>query len=613
MVIMSKRFNIKYILTAVALVCAMAAGFAQKFELTGVQNVVQGRKFAVTFRLSNAQGNPPQAPELKGCRYYSGPEISTIEYSSNYNGRVEHTVMYDFTYVYIADEEGTVTVPALTVNAGGKRLTSRSATFRVLPAEAGAPGRPVGGGRQNQQQPAQTSGSRSGRRTSSDDLLVRVSFSKSNVYEQEAVIASIKVYTKLEIKSFRVVQQPEFEGFLSEELPVSQRVDLEHYNGQNYYAAELKKCLLYPQKSGKLTLNTGKYDVTVVHEEPVTQGFWVTMRPIEENVTTTSNAASLQVTPLPEPRPEGFSGAVGKFSVSTELNPEIMKTNEASTFSYIITGTGNIKYLSEPAIPFPSSFDTYTPKTDINAKFTGSNTSGTYRIDYPIVPQEVGKFEIPATKFIYFDPATKQYVTLDTRAYNVNVARGAAVAQTAGAQKSVSAEMDDIRHIHTLPAVTAAPAQPIFGHLWYWMCYAAALLILIVIVIVYRRKLKLDADVTGRRLARANRVAAKRFKAAATFMKAHKNEQFYEELARALKGYIGDKLGIAPSQLISDTIVEKLAAYGAAPETADNVVDVLNECEMARFTPSNSDAAMSDVYDRAVAAIKAIEDVKTQK
>ncbi|MDO4320398.1 MAG: BatD family protein [Bacteroidales bacterium] len=609
---MTKRFNIRYILTAVALVCAMAVGFAQKFELTGVQNVVQGRKFAVTFRLSNAQGNPPQAPELKGCRYYSGPEISTIEYSSNYNGRVEHTVMYDFTYVYIADEEGTVTVPALTVNAGGKRLTSRSATFRVLPAEAGAPGRPVGGS--GQQQPAQsTNGRQKGRRTSSDDLLVRVSFSKSNVYEQEAVIASIKVYTKLEIKSFRVVQQPEFEGFLSEELPVSQRVDLEHYNGQNYYAAELKKCLLYPQKSGKLTLNTGKYDVTVVHEEPVTQGFWVTMRPVEENITTTSNAASLQVTPLPEPRPAGFSGAVGKFSVSTELNPEIMKTNEASTYSYIITGTGNIKYLKEPEISFPGSFDAYTPKTDINARFTGSNTSGTYRIDYPIVPQEVGKFEIPATRFIYFDPTTRQYVTLDTRAYNVNVARGAAVAATAGAQKSVSADMDDIRHIHALPSVTEAAPAPVFGRMWYWLCYAAVLLILVIVVIVYRRKLKLDADVTGRRLARANRVASKRFKTAASFMKAHKDEQFYEELARALKGYIGDKLGIAPSQLISDTIVGKLTAYGAAPETADNVVEVLNECEMARFTPSSSDAAMSEVYDRAVAAIKAIEDVKTQK
>lgn len=611
---MIKRFNIKYILTAVVLICAMVSVNAQKFELTGVQNVVQGRKFAVTFRLSDAQANPPQAPELKGCRYYSGPEISTIEYQSNFNGRVERTVMYDFTYVYIADEEGTVTVPALSVNAGGKKLTSRSATFRVLPAEAGAPGRPVGGsGRQNPQQGNQASGGRqSGRRTSADDLLVRVSFSKSNVYEQEAVIATIKVYTKLEIKSFRVVQQPEFEGFLSEELPVSQRVDLEHYNGQNYYAAELKKCLLYPQKSGTLTLNTGKYDVTVVHEEPVTQGFWVTMRPIEENVTTTSNAASLRVVPLPEPRPAGFSGAVGKFSVSTELNPEIMKTNEASTYSYIITGTGNIKYLKEPEIAFPSSFDAYTPKTDINAKFTGSNTSGTYRIDYPLVPQEVGRFEIPATEFIYFDPATKQYVTLDTRAYNVNVARGAAVAAVAS-QKSVDADMQDIRHIRTMPDVAARVAEPVFGSWWYWLCYGVVLLALVAVVIVYRRKLRLDADVTGRRLARANRVASKRFKAAAAFMKAHRDEQFYEELARALKGYIGDKLAIAPSQLISDTIVDKLTAYGASAETADSVVEVLNECEMARFTPSSSDAAMTEVYDRAVAAVKAIEDVKIQK
>ena len=600
------RFNsLRSFFLLIAIAFAAATAVAQSFELLGVQNVVQGRRFAVTFRLSDAQANPPQAPQLDHCRLFSGPEISTMESHMITNGQVSHSIKYDFTYVYIADEPGTVTIPSLSVNAGGKKLSSRSASFKILPpdknAQPGAQGRPAPNSRQQQQS--------SRPRMSADDLLVRVSFSKNSVYEQEAVIATIKVYTKLEIKDFRVVQQPEFEGFLSEELPVNNRVQLENYNGQNYYAAELKKCLLYPQKSGTLRLNTGKYEVTVVHQEPVSQGFWVTMREIEEHATTTSNAATLHVTPLPEPRPEGFSGAVGVFSLSTELNPELMRTNEASTYSYIITGTGNIKYIPQPELTFPASFDTYTPKTDINAHLSGANTTGTYRIDYPIVPTEVGKFEIEAHPFIFFNPSTGQYVTLPGKSYSVNVARGNSTA-VAVEQKAVDAEMNDIRHIKPVTTDAASRPAPVFDTLAYWLCYAGVALLLLAVILVYRRHLKLEADVTGRRLARANRLATRRFKTAAKFMKARQADKFYDELARALKGYIGDKLGIAPSQLISDTIAERLEQRGASPEVAAEAIGVLNDCEMARFTPdSGADAAMSDIYSRASDALQAIEKV----
>lgn len=603
------RFNwYRYIFVAILALVSLASA-AQTFELLGVQNVVQGRRFAVTFRLSNAQANPPQAPKLDRCHLFSGPEISTMEYQMNNNGRVSRTVMYDFTYVYIADEPGDVRVPALSVNAGGKTLSSRPATFKILPPDKNAQTAPAPG--QPRQQPGRQQPS-SAPRMSADDLLVRVSFSKNNVYEQEAVIATIKVYTRLEIKDFRVVQQPEFEGFLSEELPVDNRVRLENYNGQNYYAAELKKCLLYPQKSGTLRLNTGKYDVTVVHQEPVSQGFWVTMRETDEHVTTTSNAATLRVTPLPEPRPEGFSGAVGVFSVNAELNPELLRTDEAATYSYIITGTGNIKYIPEPEIAFPPCFDTYTPKTDINARLSGANTTGTYRIDYPIVPQEVGRFEIPARPFIYFNPSTREYVTLPGKSFKVNVARGAAHSGAAD-RRAVDADISDIRHIKSLESVAPGVPEPVFCKAFYWICYAAALLLLLAVLFIYRRHMRLEADVAGRRLARAGRLATRRLKVAARHMKAHEPDRFYDELARALKGYIGDKLGIAPSQLISDTIVDRLVAYGADEATARAAVDVLNDCEMARFTPdSGADAAMSDMYDRAADAIGAIEKAKKQ-
>ena len=592
----------KTLLTLVCVMLAAVAAHAQTFELLGVQNVVQGRRFALTFRLSNAQANPPAAPQLDHCRLFSGPEISTMEYQMNNNGRVTHTVMYDFTYVYIADEAGAVKVPSLSVDAGGKRLSTRAASFEILPPDKNAA---------PQQQSGRAAASRGSRqpdtpRMSPDDLLVRVFFSKSNVYEQEAVIATIKVYTKLEIKDFRVVKQPEFEGFLSEELPVSNRVQLENYAGSNYYSAELKKCLLYPQKSGTLRLQTGVYDVTVVHQTPVSQGFWVTMRETEEHVSTRSNAASITVRPLPEPRPDGFSGAVGHFEMSTVLEPELLRTNEAATYSIIIKGTGNIKYLPEPSVDFPASFDRYTPKTDINASLSGANTSGTYRIDFPIVPQEVGRFEIPPYDFIYFDPASAKYVTIPGRAYAVNVARGAAAAPAV--QQAVYVEMSDILHIHLAGAGHVAVAAPVFGGLAYWLCYAALVVALGVVFIIYRRHVRLSADVDGRRLARASRLASRRFKAAAALMKAHRADDFYDELGRAFRCYIADKLSIAPSGLISDTIAERLKGAGVGDDTGAAAIGVLNDCEMARFTPdSGADTAMTDIYNRATATLQAIE------
>lgn len=609
------RFNniIRTLAVALAVLIGIGAS-AQTFELLSTQNVVQGRRFALTFRLSNAQANPPQAPTLAHCRLFSGPEVSTMEYQMNNNGRVTHTVMYDFTYVYIADEPGKVEVPALTVNAGGKKLASRAASFQILPPDQNDQAQQGGsrrGGSGSGTAPAQQS-RQSTPRASADDLLVRVSFSKSSVYEQEAVVATIKVYTKLNISDFRIVQQPEFEGFLSEELPVARGAKLENYNGQNYYAAELKKCLLYPQKSGTLRLNTGKYDVTVVHQEPVSMGFFVTMREVDEHITTTSNAATLHVTPLPEPRPADFSGAVGHFALNTELNPELLRTNEAATYSYIITGTGNIKYLPQPEIQFPAGFDTYTPKTDINTHIAGANTTGTYRIDYPIVPQEVGRFTIEAHPFVYFNPQTREYVTLPGRAYDVNVARGSA-ASVSTEQRAIDTGIKDIRHIRSTAKATVGLPEPVFGRWWYWLCYAAAVIALIAVVLIYRRHVRREADVTGRRRDRASRMASRRLKAASKAMAAHRPDQFYNELASALKGYIGDKLGIAPSQLISDTVRERLTAYGASDLVADEAVAVLNDCEMARFTPdSGSDASMAEIYSRAADSIQAIEKVKRQ-
>lgn len=584
------------------------AALAQSFSLVQPRNVIQGRNFNLTFRLTDGEANPPSAPQLEGCTLLYGPSTSTMQSTQIVNGKMSSSYSIDYSFVYRADTPGDVTVPALSVTCQGKTLSSRPASFKILPAD---------NPQQSQQsQPGQQGGvapspAQAGH-ISSDDLLVRVSFSKTSVYEQEPVVATIKVYTKYDINSFLATTQPAFEGFLTEELPVTTETSLENYNGQNYHTAVLKRLLLYPQRSGKLSVNSGKYDVTIVQYETVNMGFFRTQRPIEKQVTTSSNAASITVKELPEPRPAGFSGAVGNFSVETELNPELLRTNEAAIYSYIIKGQGNIKYLHEPAVQFPAGIDTYTPKTDIDANIIGggTNMSGRFQTDFTFVPQEVGNFEIEGVPFVYFDPNSAKYVTIDVPSTPIKVLRGSSTAP-AVQQTELNNVIDDILHIK--PIKEGKQKKEVNYHFrstFYWLGYVLVALILVGLILVYRRNIRLQADVAGRKLAKASRVAGKRLKEARGFMDRHENDKFYASLARALWGYISDKLSITPSQLTRENVATKLEAYGVSEDVSKEMLEVLDECEMARFTPVHSDDEVAKLYDQATAVINNIENVK---
>lgn len=603
------RFNSRFTILFLAMIAAFSAVCQTSFKVVPPGNVIAGRNFSLTFRLSNGQANAPKPPELQGCDLLYGPSVSTMSSSQYINGQMSSSTSVDYTYMYRATTPGKVTVPEVTVNAGGKSFTTNSVTFEILP-----PDRQTQQSQHGQQQnPPVSAVDPSTHRpgaVSPNDLFVRVSFSKTHALEQEAVMATIKVYTKYSITSFLVTQQPMFDGFLSEELPVDLEVNLENYNGQNYNTAVLKRLLLYPQKSGKLTVNSGKYDITIQQFELVNMGFFTTQRPVERQVTTESNMASIEVSPLPEPKPAGFDGAVGRFTVSTDLQPELLRTNEAALYTYTIKGTGNIRYLKQPEIKFPSSIDRYTPKTDIDAKIVGSNTTGTYKVDYTIVPQEAGKLVIPGTPFVYYDLDKKEYVTLDTRTYELNVAKGSSTSSVVE-QREIDKTMHDILHIKSSSSEhRQKEISYIFHNGLYWLTFFIAIAILISVAIIYRRRLKFNADIKGKKHARANRVVSKRLKAARSFMNAHENDKFYAELAKAMWGYISDKLSIAPSQLIRDNIASQLENYGASQQTVESVLSVLDECEMARFTPNHSDQEVAKLYDEAVAAIRSLEDVK---
>lgn len=608
--------NMKKILIIMTLLAAWLAAAAQSFQVVPPRNVIAGQRFQVTFRLTNGEGSGLNAPAITGCKLLSpSPGVSTMQSYQYVNGQSSSTTTVDYTFTYRAEKEGTFTIPAATINVDGKKLSTQAAKFNILPADkapaqSGAQGG-YGGYPQVRVDDADSQNDTS-KPISKDDIFVRIILNKNHAYEQEAIECVIKLYTKYErINSFMMTSPPTFDGFLIEEVDAQSMLNqVEHYNGQNYITAVLKRCIIFPQKSGKLTINSGKYDLSVVQLERVSNGWFYSARPVEKSVRLQPYTSTVDITPLPAPRPAGFTNAVGRFQFESSLNPSQLRTGEAASLTYVLTGTGNIKYI-EPAKPeIPSEFEQYTPKTDTRARVSGNTVTGTMTVDYTIVPQSVGNFRIPAKEFVYFDPAAKKYVTLRAEGYDVEVSKGSGTTISAE-QREIEAKNTDILHIKTGDKGLSKSYTPVIRLWWYWALFGLVLAALIAALYAASRRDRLNADVAGRRNARANKVARKRLKSAEGFMKNHQSDKFYEETLRAMWGYLSDKLNIPASQLTRDNIVARLTAKGVAPELADRVISILDRCEMARYTPdSSAESSVEALYNETADTINSIEKAK---
>lgn len=612
------RYSIKLIffLTLTALAAVTASADDVSFSVDYPRQVVEGNKFQITFTLRNANGSNLMVPDLDGATKLYGPSKSTSYSSQWVNGVSTSSSSEQYTIVYRADKAGTYTMGVASVTVEGKQYTTKPFTVEILP-----PDKTANNSRGQQSQSVQIDKidtQRAGQEVGADDLFIRISMSKSNVYEQEAVVCTIKLYTKYQqISAFMVNLQPSFNGFLIEELPISSSLNqIEHVNGQNYLTAELKKCILYPQQSGKLTITSGTYDVTVVQYENQRTFFGTIRQPVEKKVTVKSNSATVSITPLPEPRPASFNGAVGDFTVSTDIKPQVLKTYEAATYSYIIKGTGNIKYVKSPEIAFPQQFEVYDPQSNINAKPNGSNVTGTISIDYTFVPQFVGKYEIPGTEFTYFNPSTKKYVTLETPKYEMTVAQGAggaAAASAASAQQGIEQQNRDILHIKTGDLNLKQEHHYLVENSLYALWYLLPVLILAGLVIYYRKYLKARADEQRVRGRRANRLAKRRLRVAQQYLKAGESANFYAASLTALWGYLSDKLHIPVSELNKENISVELTNYGVSEADIEATLEVLNKCEFAQYAPELSGDDMPSVLNQISDVMDKLENTKRVK
>ena len=464
--------HLKSIIVILMLAVANAAAFALSFRVEAPQQVVVGQKFSVTFQLVNAPSTPagnPAIPSIPNCKLLFGPGISQSSSYQNINGHESSSSTIGYTYSYKAEKAGTVTIGAAKMNVGGRSLSTKPIKLQILP-----PDRSAQRGTQSSVQAYDIDTQTADKPVSGKDVFIRIVLSKPTAYEQEGVLCSIKLYTKYQVSKFITNVQPAYNGFMAEEVPVTLQGRFESVGGENYFAYVIKQSVLFPQQTGKLTISSGSYDLTVQQFETINTSFGRMRSPVDKTIKVNSNTASINVMPLPSPRPADFSGAVGRFSVTRALTSKKIRTNEAATIKLIISGQGNLKSLTPPKFGFSSQFDQYDPQTAVTASPSGATLSGKVTVDYTFVPQSVGQFAIDGTSFTYFDLNSHQYRTIKVDGFNLNVEKGSA----SNAVKYNDAVMKDILPMETGSLDLSKSHGSIFGE-WYTIIYYIVLQIVL--------------------------------------------------------------------------------------------------------------------------------------
>jgi uncharacterized membrane protein len=414
------------------------------------------------------------------------------------------------------------------------------------------------------------------------------------------------------------IKFPEFEGFLAQDVEVNAQWALENYNGRNYRTAVIKQTILYPQRSGKITIESGHYDAIVrvrtqKRVRSIFEDFFDTYQDVRKELV--SPPVTIDVKPLPGGKPASFSGTVGNYTMKTSINALSLKANEAVTITVTLAGTGNLKLAKNPEVMFPNDFEVYDPKVDIKTKTTVSGTSGTKTIEYMAIPRCGGDFEIPSIQFSYFDPKEGVYKTLSSEPFELHVEQGtgvdggtAPVVTNFGGQQNIKLLGQDIRYIKVSKPHFVSVGGTFFGSLPYILIYVVLSLLFVIFFIIYRKQRKESANLALVRTKKANKTAVRRLKRAGVLLKAHEKESFYEEVLRALWGYLSDKLNIPQSSLTKDNVEQELLHYGVEVALVGELMEIVRQCEEARYAPvSDVAAAMDQLYHQTVWAIGRME------
>lgn len=584
-----------------------------QISVSAPSRVSAGENFRIAYTINTQDVEDFKAGNIpSGLELIAGPYTSQQSSYQMINGHTSSSSSITFTFTLYAGKDGSFVVSPAHARIRGKWVASRpmriTVSGRARNSGGGAPQmHQDAGGQQEEIAPA-------GSAITGKDLFIKVTANKYRVHEQEPVLLTYKVYTLVDLTQLEG-KMPDLTGFHSQEIPLPQQKSfhVERVNGRPYRCVTWSQYLMYPQMTGALKIPSITFKGIVVQQnrnvDPFEAFFNGGSGYVEVKRNIVAPGVDIQVDPLPA-KPVGFSGGVGKFSISAKLDKNEVKAGDPVTLRVVISGLGNLKLIKQPVVEFPKGFDKYDPKITDKTKLTNAGVGGSMVYDYLAVPRNQGTYTIPSVSFIYYDVNANAYKTLHTQQFFVHVAPG----DGKGSSESFdNPEDNDIHALKTGPSDSTSVGDFFLGSAAYWISLLLPLIAFVVLLIIFRQRAIENADVVKMRGKRANKIARKRLKKASRLMFEHNSAEFYDEVLRALWGYVSYKLNMPVESLSKENIKEKLASRGVNEDIIGKFISALEECEFERYAPGDEAGNMEKTFQSAMTAIIEIEDVMKKR
>lgn len=613
-----------------ALLVAVAAWADEKvtFKAQAPLIVASQEPFRVEFTLN---ANPDEGsftpPSFEGFEVLAGPQVARSQSIQFINGTMTQTYEYTYTYVLLPSGAGNFTIGSARVEVDEREVATNTLPIEVV-AEPSSEARST---RSEEEKKRSGGGDPSGRpreraeraeeQLSADDIQLRITLSRSEVYKGEPVLAAIKLYYRIPIVGISNVKYPSFNGFWAQELDVSQREPCrETLGGKVYESTVLMEYLLYPQQSGTLSIEQAEMEAVAQVVMQRGRDPFMGMIPDVYNVNRTVRSPKVNITvkELPAGAPESFTGAVGRFSLTETAPASQLAANSSTTYTLRISGSGNLRFVQAPKLTLPSSFEQYDVKTTEQINSSAGGASGYRQFEYPFIARAEGEYTIDPIRFTYFDPSKRQYITLSTQPLHLNVTPDQNSSPAEGqivrglSKEEVRLLGEDIRFIKSGDAKLREEGDPLLFSPLYWLWLSAIVLLFTLLFFYLRKQIRESRNTVLVRGRRANKVAEQRFRTAKRAIEENDRYLFYEEMSRALWGYMSDKLNIPVSNLTKDNVREELHKRGVEQGESHAFSAIITQCEEAQYSPAAS-ARMSDIYTAGVEFISRMESIIKKK
>ena len=604
-----KRSSIFLICLFVACAC-----FSQVIRVSAPSRVEAGENFRVSFKVTTQDVDDFRSGlhSTDVVEVIAGPYTSSESSFQMVNGHTSSSSSITYTYTLYAAKSGVYNIPAAHARVGGKQISSSPAKVTVV---GSAQGRGNNSPKMHEDDSYQPHMKAAGSAISGSDLFIKVSANKKKVYEQEPILLTYKVYTLVDLTQLEG-KMPELTGFHTQEIPLPQQKSfhIERVNGKPYRTVTWSQYVMYPQMTGKMEIPSITFKGIVVQQnrsvDPFEAFFNGGSGYVEVKRNIVAPSIKIDVLPLPQ-KPANFSGGVGKFNISAQLNKNELKAGDPLSLRIVVGGIGNLKLIKQPVVNFPKDWDKYDPKVTDKTKLTSNGLEGNMIYDILAVPRNQGHYTIPPVELTYYDTSLNQYKTIKTQSFEIEVAKGD------GSRSSVvdysKDQPKDIKDIKKGDAELHSVDNFFFGSVGYLMSLLIPFVAFVALLVIFRKRAIDNADLVKMKGKKANKIATKRLRQANKLMLAGKSNEFYDEVLRALWGYVGDKLNMPAEKLSRENISEKLQSHNVDDNTISKFLSAIDDCEMMRFAPGDPEGNMNKTFESAMTAIMEIENVMKKK